>query len=146
MSTFCALTPFALLLAPLGALHAAEPPDAVRKFVERHCVECHDADSKKGDLDLDALKLDLGKRENFAAWVKVFDRVESGEMPPKGELRPAAEELKPALEGLKQSDTNGNGDLDVEEFRFHNSAALMHGRYCAFDENLNAFIGFQLAV
>jgi mono/diheme cytochrome c family protein len=93
----------ALLLAPLGALHAAEPPDAVRKFVEQHCLDCHDADSKKGNLDLDALKLDLGKRENFATWVKVFDRVESGEMPPKKKARPKAEELKSALEGLKES-------------------------------------------
>ena len=41
------------------------------------------------------------------------------------------------------SDANGNGELDADEFRFHNSAALMHGRYCAFDENLNVFIGFQ---
>jgi Concanavalin A-like lectin/glucanases superfamily/PA14 domain/FlgD Ig-like domain len=41
------------------------------------------------------------------------------------------------------SDSNGNGDLDADEFRFHNSAALMHGRYCAFDEQLNVYIGFQ---
>ena len=41
------------------------------------------------------------------------------------------------------SDANGNGELDAEEFRFHQSAPLMHGRYCAFDENLNVFIGFQ---
>ncbi len=41
------------------------------------------------------------------------------------------------------SDVNSNGTLDAEEFRFHNSAALMHGRYCAFDEQMNVYIGFS---
>lgn len=41
------------------------------------------------------------------------------------------------------SDANGNGALDAEEFRFHKSAALMHGRYCAFDEQMNVYVGFS---
>ena len=41
------------------------------------------------------------------------------------------------------SDANGNGELDADEFRFHNSAALIHGRYCAFDEQLNVYVGFS---
>ncbi len=41
------------------------------------------------------------------------------------------------------SDVNGNGVLDAEEFRFHDSAPSMHGRYCAFDERLNIYIGFS---
>ncbi|MGL4462330.1 MAG: LamG-like jellyroll fold domain-containing protein [Planctomycetia bacterium] len=41
------------------------------------------------------------------------------------------------------SDANGNGEFDAEEFRFHVSAPLMHGRYCAFDEQLNVYVGFS---
>jgi hypothetical protein len=41
------------------------------------------------------------------------------------------------------SDTNGNGELDPEEFRFHNVAAPVNvGKYCAFDDQFNIYIGF----
>lgn len=41
------------------------------------------------------------------------------------------------------SDTNGNGELDPDEFRFFNVAAPVNaGRYCAFDDDFNIYIGF----
>ena len=71
-----------LLLLPLGSFGALPP------FLEKHCVECHDADAKKGGLDLTALGSDLTDRKSFDTWVKVFDRTASGEMPPKKKPRP----------------------------------------------------------
>lgn len=67
------------VFAPLW-IRAADGPMAA--FVEKNCIECHDADSKKGGLDLTALKFDLNSRTNFATWVLVHDRVAAGEMPP----------------------------------------------------------------
>lgn len=67
-------------------------------FLEKHCADCHDAESKKGNLDLRALKAD-----DPARWLKVYDRVASGEMPPKKKAAPPAEELKPFLAGLKKT-------------------------------------------
>ena len=58
-------------------------------FFTKHCVECHDADTKKGNLDLTALRPDFADAENFARWVKLHDRVQSGEMPPAKKPRPA---------------------------------------------------------
>ena len=92
--------PFALLLG--GALHAAnsaKPAD----FFETHCTECHDTDTHKGNLDLTALKQDFADAENFARWVKVLDRVESGEMPPKKKARPAADDIKTITAWLNDS-------------------------------------------
>src|SRR5947209_7783872 len=64
-------------------------------FVKKNCFQCHDADTKKGGLDLTALPLDLKSRALFARWVKVDDRVTAGEMPPpKKKTRPAPAELK----------------------------------------------------
>ncbi len=40
------------------------------------------------------------------------------------------------------SDANGNGELEAEEFLFHNSAPSILGSYCAFDEEMNIHIGF----
>ncbi len=71
----------------------ATAPD-LNRFIAGHCVECHDADSKKGGLDLTQLKFNLGDSDNFATWATVDDRVTAGEMPPKKKPRPAAGELR----------------------------------------------------
>jgi hypothetical protein len=79
------------------ALRFASPASAVSEavpmaFLERHCYDCHDAEKQKGGLDLTALKPEFATPENFARWVKVYDRIETGEMPPKKKKRPPAEE------------------------------------------------------
>ena len=51
--------------------------------IEQSCVECHDDETKKGGLDLTTLKFDLTDGATRERWVRVFDRVEKGEMPPK---------------------------------------------------------------
>ena len=46
-----------------SAASAATPPSA---FLKAHCTECHDKDTKKGNLDLTVLKSDFADAENFA--------------------------------------------------------------------------------
>lgn len=74
----------------LGSV-AQAAPDA---FFETHCIDCHNATTHKGNLDLTTLKADFGDGEIFARWVKVHDRIASGEMPPKKKGRPTAAEVK----------------------------------------------------
>ena len=64
----------------------AAPPTA---FLEQHCYDCHDAETKKGDLDLTALSFDA---QHLDLLVKVHDAVERGEMPPKKKKQPAEAE------------------------------------------------------
>ncbi len=66
----------------IGSESARAAGGRVAAFVTKHCVDCHDSDSKKGELDLTALTLDLASRTNFATWVSIYDKVSSGEMPP----------------------------------------------------------------
>ncbi len=89
-----------LLAAPAPASAADFRPAA---FFAKHCNECHDKDTKKGNLDLTALKPDFTDAESFARWVKVFDRVCSGEMPPKKQARPPAAEQTAFIEAARQS-------------------------------------------
>ena len=94
-----------LLLAVAGAspaLSAVADP-AVESFTKSQCVDCHDADMRKGGFDLTALPFDLGKPEVANRWVQVFDRVSSGEMPPKTEERPPADALRRFLHALHGS-------------------------------------------
>ena len=60
----------------------AEPVAEVAAFVGDHCATCHDDVTTKGDLDLLALPFELGDDANRKRWIHVFDRIESGEMPP----------------------------------------------------------------
>ncbi|HWW01689.1 MAG TPA: DUF1592 domain-containing protein [Candidatus Acidoferrum sp.] len=94
---------FALFLAAAVPLRAADFPFPCRQFLDSHCTECHDADLKKGGLDLTALKYDLAQQTNFAKWVLVHDRVSNGEMPPKKKTRPDAAELAVFLKSLSSS-------------------------------------------
>jgi hypothetical protein len=74
----------ALLLA--GATAFAAPRSA--EFLDRYCADCHDTETKKGGLDLTSLAWSPEERTNFDEWVKVFDLVSKGEMPPKKKARP----------------------------------------------------------
>ena len=81
-----------LMLAVVCFPHCSAASDA-RSFLAKYCFECHDADTKKGGLDLVSMPVELTNHQNFARWVKIYDRAASGEMPPKKKPRPAASDL-----------------------------------------------------
>ena len=76
----------------LGASVSAPPP-ATAAFIEKYCASCHDDVEKAAGLDLASLKYAPGNPANFVQWVKVHDRLQAGEMPPKEKKRPDASEL-----------------------------------------------------
>lgn len=74
----------------------------VADFLEGHCVECHDADVQKGDLDLTSLDVNKLDPASFKAWQRVFERVRDGEMPPKKKPQPEKNEKDLFLAALKE--------------------------------------------
>lgn len=78
------------LLLLIGTTHTVASPVP---FLEQHCYDCHDANTKKGGLDLTSVTLDV---QHMNLWIKVHDAVERGEMPPKKKTQPA-EEAKSAF-------------------------------------------------
>lgn len=77
--------------------------DAPAEFLTAHCFNCHDSMTKEAGLDLSALEFNLSSDENFARWVKIYDRVTNGEMPPKDVERPPAGEMNGFTGWLRQS-------------------------------------------
>ncbi|MBU6301741.1 MAG: DUF1592 domain-containing protein [Verrucomicrobia bacterium] len=60
--------------------------------LERYCHECHGGAKTKGGVNLKALSADPQVAAESGLWEKVFDTVESGEMPPpKAKALPAPE-------------------------------------------------------
>jgi mono/diheme cytochrome c family protein len=82
----------------LSALGAA-PPDAkvydgqIRPFLADHCQQCHSGVKPKGDFRLDQLSTDFTNEANQRQWLKLLDRVQSGEMPPKPKTPPSEKEV-----------------------------------------------------
>ena len=72
----------------------------VKSFLNRHCVECHGSDTHERELDLTNLSKDGANASAQKKWVQVFDRVKSGEMPPKDAVRPSDQETQGFLELL----------------------------------------------
>ena len=68
-------------------LPAADIP-GLQPFLTKHCFDCHDAESHKGGLRLDNLPVDFRDGKTAAIWAGVYDKVLSGEMPPKKKARP----------------------------------------------------------
>ncbi len=90
---------FLFLIALSGSCLAA--PN-LKPFLEQHCTDCHDGEMQKGDLRLDTLPFDPTNAENAKKWITIYDRVESGEMPPKKKPRPAEGDKAAFMKALKQ--------------------------------------------
>ncbi|MEZ5384024.1 MAG: DUF1592 domain-containing protein [Prosthecobacter sp.] len=87
------------LLAVADADAAALP--AIQPFLDQHCMDCHDGDVKKGDLDLAALSTDGSDAAALKKWVRVFDRVAAGEMPPpKKKQQPSQDAVQDFMAAL----------------------------------------------
>ncbi|MBI1247890.1 DUF1592 domain-containing protein [bacterium] len=86
----------------LGA--ESDTSKSVRSFLENNCYDCHQGDSADASLDLEKLSFDLGQADNLQRWVRIYDRVRDGEMPPKDYDAPDPQEknefLSAAYQGL----------------------------------------------
>ena len=86
---------FVLILSFACGFASADPVSGEKgAFINKNCVQCHDADEKRGGFDIAALKTDFANRDDFAKWVTVFDRIASGEMPPRKKSRVAGADAR----------------------------------------------------
>ncbi|MSU72874.1 MAG: hypothetical protein EXS43_11105 [Opitutus sp.] len=101
---------------PLRAAPALDETAAFA-FTDRYCSNCHNDVDREGGLDLTSLKYSPGDAANFALWVKVHDRVQAGEMPPKEKKRPPVAEQAAFLGNLASSLTAAEQALVARDGR-----------------------------
>jgi len=79
----------ALALNSPAAQQSSNPlTTLVKSLVNQYCVSCHDADVKKGGLDLERISRD-GVTQHSAEWEQVIRKMRARQMPPVGKERPA---------------------------------------------------------
>ena len=111
---FAALALMAVLPARSAPAFAEEE---IAAFTDRHCSSCHNDVDKEGGLDLTSLKFNAADPENFATWVKIHDRVQVGEMPPKEKKRPGAADLATFVKKLDVALTGSDAERIAESGR-----------------------------
>lgn len=71
-------------------------------FLAKHCFDCHRGEQAEAKLDLTALSADLANPAVQQRWIRIFDRVREGEMPPPAEAKVSSSE--------KDAFLNASGD------------------------------------
>lgn len=89
------LSPLAVsvVLLTAGAIAHAENVTPGAAFLRAHCFDCHQGKEAEAGLDLAKLSTDLTDSAVQQRWVRIFDRVRDGEMPPKDTAKPAKDEI-----------------------------------------------------
>ena len=92
----------ALALALAGVVADGGPKDATpavagfqevaRPFIQLHCLACHGEKKALAGFRIDLLVPDFARPKVAEHWKEVIDRINAGEMPPKGKPRPDAKQ------------------------------------------------------
>jgi len=96
------------LLAPLA--HGEAPIDfenTIRPMMERYCIDCHDEDVAKGDLNIDRFTDKNHVLDALAVWQRMIKRTNNKEMPPKKKKNQPTDEERRLL-------ANWVASLDVD--------------------------------
>lgn len=109
-----------VLLLPATAAHA-EPPEAMTAFLNRNCSDCHGNGNSEGGFAFSELPAGFSEAADFSRWIRVFDRVASGEMPPPEHQPPAASAQAAFLQQTKNW-------LQEHQQQLWNEQGRVHGR------------------
>ena len=73
---------------------ASTIPDAPRAVIKKYCIDCHDADAKEADINLDVNAINWSAKQNAELWERVLFNSEHGIMPPHDSDQPTEEDKK----------------------------------------------------
>jgi hypothetical protein len=79
----------------------------VAPFLRTYCDRCHDGKVQDGEFRLDTLSRDFTVQADAERWSEIRFRMNTGEMPPKSEPQPKAEELATVVEWISTRLTEG---------------------------------------
>lgn len=92
----------AMVPGPLQAAGADTFTEQVQPYIRKYCVECHNAEETKGELDLTLFLTPADVIGNFRRWNTIVEFIEAGEMPPRESPQPTLEESNALSQAVHQ--------------------------------------------
>lgn len=90
----------------LQSLTAKETPIPAKSaaFLERYCLDCHDTDTEKGEVNLELTAINWNSPKNLTFWQRVLEVTKDGSMPPKKQKKqPSVDERHEVIAWLDSS-------------------------------------------
>ena len=78
-------------------------PEKHWAFFKAHCIDCHDSDTREGNVDLETLPFHITTTEQAEIWQKVLNTLNAGEMPPEDSEQPGNNEKADFLDDLART-------------------------------------------
>jgi mono/diheme cytochrome c family protein len=75
---------------------------ATPRLFTQHCQKCHSGTKPNGEFNIESLTQEFADKQNRDKWLAVLEKLNSGDMPPKEEPRPLAEDVKEAVEWISE--------------------------------------------
>jgi len=104
MNAFAKLLVLSTICQAVSAAEAIDYERQIAPLLTKYCFDCHsDGRASSGELDMAALKTMADHRRERQSWLRVFDKVESHQMPPpKDSPQPSATERQLVLNWIRQ--------------------------------------------
>ena len=118
----------------------ASQPENVGEFLKQHCLDCHNSSDLSGGLDLHALPWSLESVESRDRWIKVYDRVNNGEMPPESKL--TAEQCEPFAHAIRNALVSEISSQQLREGR----TSLRRLNRREFENSVHDLLGVDVAI
>jgi hypothetical protein len=123
----------ALLAIGVGSsLGAASLQPTQRGFLENYCLDCHDAESQKGEIEFDVVSVEWADQGNQALWERVLSVLESGGMPPKKKAQPTEAERASMVAWIddtlsQQTDFGGTLSRRLNQVEYQSTIETLFG-------------------
>ena len=101
-------------------------PKLVRNALTVHCGECHFGDSPEGDINLKKFDVEWQTTEAIDRWVRVYEALTQGEMPPREADQPSDKDRRDVLAWLEKqlgihSPIGGTGPRRLNRQEYQNT-------------------------
>ena len=104
-----------LTLSMFSAATAAGPgadAKSVIAFVDAHCMRCHGKEDPEGDISLHTLSPDPKSPKEIEIWKKIYEQLDSGQMPPRKAKQPSPVDRRHAIASVKSTLKAGGVKFD----------------------------------
>lgn len=85
-------------------------------FISEYCIDCHDAEIEKGNVNLDFDEIDWMNSKIRHKWTDAYTMLERGKMPPKKKKQPSHQEKMAFMDWLdsRLDQKNPSGDATIQ--------------------------------